>query len=179
MAKNAYIVNVEGAVYHDGRYLMIVRSGEETQDPNALAMPGGKVDSTGNLQDVLEDTLRREIIEETGVEISEGIIYLESKAFVMNSGEQVIDVVFLCRYKQGEPRPAQPDEVAEVLWMSAGEILSKPDTPQWTCQAIRKAEAVIKRQMDPSHLDPGPFDQGQGDQGRIDPGYVDPGDPPE
>jgi 8-oxo-dGTP diphosphatase len=138
-----YIVNVEGIVWHQGRYLMITRGAEETQDPLALSMPGGKVEVQGNLQDVLEETIRREIQEETGIEIGAEFHYLESKSFVMNSGSLVVDIVFLCSYKSGELRISDPHEVEDIQWMTAEEIFEHPGAAQWTCQSIRKAETFI------------------------------------
>jgi 8-oxo-dGTP diphosphatase len=58
-----YIVNVEGAVVRseDGRYLMVVRGEQESHASGALTFPGGKVEDAGSADDVLEETLRREI----------------------------------------------------------------------------------------------------------------------
>ena len=39
-----YIVNVEGAIVRDGRFLMAVRSEQEAHAPGTLALVGGKVD---------------------------------------------------------------------------------------------------------------------------------------
>jgi 8-oxo-dGTP diphosphatase len=142
--KPMYIINVEGVVYHEGRYLMIQRGAEEKQDPLALAMPGGKVEGHGILDGALEDTLRREIMEETGVEICDEIHYLESKSFLSSQGEPVVDVVFLCRYQSGEPRINDPHEVEALTWMSAKEIYAHPRAEAWTHQSIRKAEAFLK-----------------------------------
>jgi 8-oxo-dGTP diphosphatase len=141
--KPFYIVNVEGVVYHQGRYLMIQRGADEAQDPLALAMPGGKVEGEGNLQDALEETVRREISEETGVEICQEVYYLESKTFVSSQNEPVVDIVFLCRWQSGEPRIIDPHEVESVSWMTAEEIYAHPNAAQWTIQSIRKAEAFL------------------------------------
>ena len=56
-----YIVNVEGAVVKDGRYLMIVRGEQESHAPGALTFPGGKVEDAESVDNVLEETIRREI----------------------------------------------------------------------------------------------------------------------
>lgn len=144
--KKTYVVNVEGVVFHEGRYLMIVRGAQETQDPLALALAGGKVEleiGSESLDEVLEETVRREILEETGIEIEKEVLYLESKAFRMNSGHPVIDIVLLCRYKGGQPRIADPREVEQIEWLTAQEIYDHPRAAAWTCQSIRKAEALI------------------------------------
>lgn len=139
--KETYIVNVEAAAVRGDRYLMIVRGENEKQDPGALSMPGGKVESTGNLQDVLEETLRREVREETGLEIEGEPFYIESKAFIGVDGG-VIDVVFLCSCGEGEPSIQDKQEVDSIHWMTAAEIIGDSRSPQWTCQSIHKAEAA-------------------------------------
>ena len=137
-----YIVNVEGAIMRpeDGRYLMIVRGEEESHAAGLLTFPGGKVENAGNADDILEETLRREIQEEAGIEVDEDMVYVESKSFVADDGEPVVDVVFLCRYRYGEPIIGDPGEVAALRWMTPEEILEHPKTPPWTRQSIELAE---------------------------------------
>jgi 8-oxo-dGTP diphosphatase len=143
MLPDRYIVNVEGVVVRaDGRYLMIVRSLLKRHEPGALTPPGGKVEMAGISDAVLETHLRREIEEETGIEIYDDVHYLESKSFVTGDGEPVINVVFLCRYKAGEPIITRPEEVESLRWMTAEEIFAHPNTRAWTEQSIHLAEAL-------------------------------------
>jgi 8-oxo-dGTP diphosphatase len=141
-----YIVNVEGVVVReDGRYLMIERSHLKRHEPGALTFAGGKVEAAGTSDTVLETHLRREIDEETGVAVYDDIHYLESKSFVTGDGEAVIDVVFLCRYKSGEPTITRPNEVDAIHWMTADEIHRHPDLKAWTRQSLALAEALHRR----------------------------------
>jgi len=133
-----YIVNVEGAVVKDGQYVMVVR-GEEEYAPGGLNFPGGKVERAGTLDDILEETLRREIAEEVGLEVEEEMIYVRSSAFVAE-GDPVVDVVFLCRWKAGEAIVADAAEVAAVHWMTAAEAIAHPETPPWTRLTLQLAE---------------------------------------
>jgi len=135
-----YVVNVEGAVVKDGQYLMVVR-GEQEYAPGGLNFPGGKVEGVSSLDDVLEETLRREIAEEVGLEIQDEMAYLRSSAFVAE-GDAVVDVVFLCRWKAGTAVAADPAEVAAVRWMTAAEAIAHPETPPWTRLALELAESV-------------------------------------
>lgn len=139
MLADRYIVNVEGAIVKDGCYLMIVR-GEEEYAPGGLALPGGKVEGAGNRDDILEETLRREIAEEVGLEVHDEMDYVRSSAFVAD-GDPVVDIVFLCRYKAGTAVAADPGEVATVHWMTAGEAITHPETPPWTRQSLKLAES--------------------------------------
>ena len=63
-----FVVNVEGAIERNGRYLMIVRGRDESHAPGALSCPGGKVEATDGPENALELTLIREISEEVGIE---------------------------------------------------------------------------------------------------------------
>lgn len=138
MIADQYIVNVEGAIVQDGRYLMIVR-GEEEYAPGGLSFPGGKVGGANNLKDVLEETLRREIAEEVGLEVHNEMVYLRSSAFIAE-GNPVVDVVFLCRYEAGTAVAVDPAEVAAVRWMTASEAIAHPETPPWTRLSLELAE---------------------------------------
>ncbi len=64
-----YIVNVEAVVHRKDRYLMVVRGAGESHAPGLLSLVGGKVEAAGDAQQILEATLRREIREETGIEV--------------------------------------------------------------------------------------------------------------
>lgn len=136
-----YIVNVEGVVYRpeDCRYLMIVRGAGEEYLPGVLSFPGGKVEGAEFVQDVLETTVRREILEEVGVEVHDDVTYVESHSFI-GDGEPCVDIVFLCRYKDGEASPGDPEEVDSVIWMSYEEVLDNENAPVWTKESLKLAE---------------------------------------
>ncbi|MBZ0278938.1 MAG: NUDIX hydrolase, partial [Anaerolineae bacterium] len=55
--------------------------------------------------------------------------------------EPVVDVVFLCAYRDGEARIFDPDEVAAIHWMSAEEVQDDPTAPVWTKRDTQAAEA--------------------------------------
>jgi 8-oxo-dGTP pyrophosphatase MutT (NUDIX family) len=135
-----YVVNVEGALVQDERYLLIVRGAGESHAPGMLSLPGGKVEQAGAAVGVLEATLRRELREEVGVEIEDAPAYVDSTAFVADGGEAVINIVFLCRHRAGEAHPAASEEVAQVMWMTAAEALADPRTPPWTRRSVELAE---------------------------------------
>lgn len=136
-----FIVNVEGVVRRGERYLLTVRSEHEANAPGTLALPGGKVEFSDAVHGTLEHTLAREIREETGVEVN-GPVYLESKWFRADDGDPVVDTVFLCDYKGGDAGIGDPDEIAEVLWLTAAEVAAHPKAPPWTRQSVEKAERL-------------------------------------
>lgn len=137
-----YILNVEAAIYKNDKWLIIKRSEKEEHAPGLLAMVGGKVETRIAENDVLEETLIREIMEEVGIHISKTVYYVESKSFILDKGQIVIDIVFLCKYKSGEPKCMSADEVSDIYWMSSKEILMDKSAPIWLKESIEKAEKI-------------------------------------
>ena len=136
-----HIVNVEGAIVHEGLYLLVIRGAGETHAAGMLSLVGGKLENEGYTANALEATLQREILEEVGIEVSD-MIYVHSTAFIGSENQSVVDVVFLCRWSEGEPTIRDPQEVAEIRWLTANEILTNPDTPDWTRNSVRRAEKM-------------------------------------
>lgn len=134
-----YVVNVEAAVYRDGEYLLAERSAEENHAAGLLSLVGGKVEGVENAPTVLEDTVRRELREEVGVEVRDPE-YVTSAAFVSDGGASVVNVVFLCRYDAGEARPREPEEVAAVHWLSPDAVADHPDAPAFTVEYVDRVE---------------------------------------
>lgn len=137
-----YIVNVEAFISDGERYLMLIRSEQEEHAPGTLSVPGGKVEDSAPQGDILEQTVRREILEEVGIEVEKEMRYVESKLFAVASGVLVIDIVFLCRYRSGTPRITDPAEVGAIAWMRPEEILAHPKTPPWTRASLERVLAL-------------------------------------
>ncbi|GAA0459606.1 NUDIX hydrolase [Alkalibacillus silvisoli] len=139
-----FIVNVEGAIYSDGKWLLIRRSEKEEHAGGLLSLVGGKCEVEGNSRDILERTLHREILEEVGIEV-EVSKYVNSSSFVTDKGLNVIDIVFLCQHKSGEAYAKSSDEVDEVIWMTTSEILSHSDVPDYLKENVELADIIFEQ----------------------------------
>ncbi|HCW51543.1 MAG TPA: DNA mismatch repair protein MutT [Clostridiales bacterium] len=139
-----YIVNVEAAVFSGNRWLVIRRSEEEEHAPGTLSLVGGKVEGTAEVSAILEKTLVREVLEEVGIEVKDELVYLESKIFLTDKGEPVVDVIFVCEHERGEARCADA-EVDAVYWMTAKEVIGDDRAPRYLKDTIRLAETVRLR----------------------------------
>lgn len=139
-----YVVNTEAAIFRDGEYLLAERSPEEDHAPGTLSLIGGKVEAGETGTQVLERTVRRELREEVGVEV-DTVEYVTSKAFVMDTGAPVVNVVFLARHDSGEPRPLEPEEVAAVHWMTPESVLGDDDVPPFTRHYVERVEDTRQR----------------------------------
>lgn len=134
--RELFVVNTQCAVIRDDRILMIVRGEEVRHAPGVLAFPGGKVEIEDGPADILETTVRREVLEETGITVSSDLEYVRSASFSMNDGTPVVDVLFTGEYVGGDPKISDPGEVAEILWMTTDEVLANDKTPPWLMNAI-------------------------------------------
>lgn len=139
-----FIVNVEGAIRKNDKWLIIERSREEEHAGGMLSLVGGKVDQEGNSSDILERTVKREILEEVGVRVKDDLSYVHSTSFVTDSGVNVIDIVFLCEHESGEAYPKISHEVERVLWLTTSEILNHPHAPIYLKESIKYAESLIE-----------------------------------
>ena len=139
-----FVVNVEGAIYRDEKWLLIRRSVKEEHAGGSLSLVGGKCEIEGDSKDILERTLRREILEEVGIEVTVSG-YVNSSSFVTASGVNVIDIVFLCKHKSGTPFAKSIDEVDDVIWLTTSEILSRTDSPYYLKENISLADKLLRK----------------------------------
>lgn len=136
-----YIVNVEAAIYRGDKWLIIRRGEQEEHAPGTLSLVGGKVEGVTNKANVLEETLKREVREEVGIEVAD-LQYLMSKAFLASDGQPVVDVVFLCSYQRGDARCVSQAEVAAVYWLTQPEIEASAEAPWYLKQTVEMAETA-------------------------------------
>lgn len=140
-----YVVNVEAAIYKEDKWLIIKRSEKEEHGPGLMSLVGGKVETDVVQDGILEVTLKREIREEVGIEVSDSIHYLESKTFPLADGQLVVDIVFVCKYKSGEARVVDSNEVGEIYWMTCEELLQDERALSWLKESLKKAEDLRLR----------------------------------
>lgn len=139
-----FIVNVEGAIYRDEKWLLIRRSVKEEHAGGSLSLVGGKCEIEGDSKDILERTLQREILEEVGIEVTVGE-YVNSSSFVTASGVNVIDIVFLCQHKLGEPYAKSIEEVDDVIWLTTSEVLSRIDLPYYLKENVKLSDKLLRK----------------------------------
>jgi len=134
--QGGFIVNVEVAVVRGGRYLGTVRGQAEEYGAGWLGFPGGTVDPDPAAPHVLEETARREVLEETGLTLDDPVVYIESHTFTIGS-VIVLDIVMLATSTSGEPRAAASQgEVASVEWLSFEDLLNDVRTQSWTRDSL-------------------------------------------
>lgn len=126
-------VSVAGIVVRDdGRVLVIKR-----EDNGHWEAPGGVLE----LDESFEDGVRREVLEETGLEVA-----VERLTGVYkNLTHGIVALVYLCRPSAGEPRPT--DEAREIRWMTREEVQSAM-TPAF---GVRVSDAFEEQAQSRTH----------------------------
>ena len=143
--RELFIAATQCAVVQGERFLVIVRAEGIKDAPGALVFPGGKVEIGDGPDEVLESAVRREVLEETGITVSPDLEYVRSLFYSLDDGGPVIDTLFLGQYLGGEPQITDTNEVAEVSWMTAEEILAHDKTPEWNRPDVLQVEALRRR----------------------------------
>lgn len=116
---NTHIILVSSWIEKGDLYLLAQREENDPQAGGLWALVGGKVDMELGAG-VIEETLRREIREEVGLEIADEIKYLTSQAFIRSSGHHVVNLVFKVTHRSGEAQPLEGH--SQVKWMLKEEI---------------------------------------------------------
>lgn len=152
MQDNHYPVAVTAIVHKDGKFLITKRSATKKRWPSYWTVPGGNMetsDYTLRPKDtenawyyVLEETVRREAREETGIEIK-NIEYLVSIVGEFKEGDpRILVISMMAEYAGGEVK-LQEGECDEYAWITAGEA-SKYQCISGIVEEIEMAEDRLK-----------------------------------
>jgi len=127
----AHYIAVTGVIVKDGKYLIAKRAEWEPDFPNKWTVPGGKigmkdyvnreVSTTGAKQwyNILEDALRREVMEEVGLEIKD-IGYVTNLVFIRKDNIPCV-VISLYAYPASDEIKLNKD-LSEYAWVSIREL---------------------------------------------------------
>jgi ADP-ribose pyrophosphatase YjhB (NUDIX family) len=140
-----FAVTVCVLLHRNGSWLLSVRSPGVVYAPGRLGLVGGHVEIDSPTRDVLEVTARREVAEETGLDLAEvSLSYLESEYFVTEQGERQITVTFVAPAPTGAAASiAAPAELSEVGWWTRDEVAADPRCPPWLPGLIDRAAATL------------------------------------
>lgn len=148
--RGAFVVNVCVVLHRDGRWLLTVRGPHTAHAPNTIGLVGGHLEPTPVIanaepalleENVLENNARREVLEETGVDLAGvALAYLGSETFRSDVGHPVVVVTFVAEVPAGvEARMTAPDELSGVGWWTLDELAADPRCPPWTLRLCRQA----------------------------------------
>lgn len=128
---NPYLheVVITAIIIKDGKYLITQRSADKPRFPLMWTVPGGRLQPSDYLKlpkqtehywyNVLEQTLRREVEEEVGLEI-DNVQYLTSLARIHDDGSPSLVISCTADYVSGEVQ-LQAGETVDFAWVSTEE----------------------------------------------------------
>lgn len=107
-------------VIKENKALIGKRASTEEHEPDKWTIPGGKVEMTaGDIWNVLEDNVIKEVQEEVGV-VVENPRLVSNNTFFRKQGQHSIAMQFICDWVSGEPQAL--DETEEVRWVGEEEL---------------------------------------------------------
>lgn len=134
----------------DGKYLILKRALDKKVWPGKWTVPGGGltvddyINTPKTTKDIwyyaLEKNLRREVKEETNLEIDK-IRYLLDLVFIRSDNIPVITLSFLAEYKGGEVKLSEED--IDYAWVSVEEAKNY-DLIEGILNEIKLADKFIK-----------------------------------
>lgn len=129
VVEKTHYVSVTGIIRRGRKYLICKRSPNEKAFPNKWCVPGGKIemndfvhlpkDTSDHWLDIFEKILRKEIKEETSLDIK-NIGYCSSLVFIRPNGYSTIIVSLFADYADGNVQLAE-DELSEHAWVTLEE----------------------------------------------------------
>ena len=109
---------ITNAIIVKGNKILISQRGtNEKHDPLKWKIPGDKVEQTkGNVWNVLEETLKREVEEEVGLVIDDSMELISNNTFIRTGGQHVVVLVLVCYWASGIAKPCEDTEaVAGII----------------------------------------------------------------
>ena len=137
-----HVVAVFAFVEKDGKVLLAKRSMDDPQAGGQWSVPGGKVDIEEG-PGIIIKTLKKEIMEEVGIEIEDDIDLVWDEGFKRVSGHHVVGLTFLCRWKRGVAKPLEDQE--EVRWVSRKDLENFSGLPDYFKPRVKKLLYILSK----------------------------------
>lgn len=136
MENKKHIVAVTALVKYKDKFLILKRNSREIAYPSKWAFPGGKLERGETVKDVL----KREIKEETGLDVKEEKEFLGDYTFIRPDGHNVVGFTFLIEVKDDEVRLSNGFE--DFKWISP-EDLGNFDHIEGMEEDVKKAFRLV------------------------------------
>jgi 8-oxo-dGTP diphosphatase len=140
-----FAVNVCLLLHRDGRWLLDLRASDADYAPARLGLIGGHVEVADGPDHVFENAARRELVEETGIDLSGvPLHYLDSGLYEDHDRRPVLTVTYAAELPAGrEPELAKASEPGQPAWWSLEELEADPRCTPWTPRLVRQAQAAL------------------------------------
>lgn len=108
-------LGVGAVIVRDGKVLMLLRSDACRNNRGLWTIPGGMME----LSEGLEDAVRREVREETGLHVTCVEFLCTSDRFF--DGEHWVSILYHCM-TEGEPSNTEPEKHRQIAWQNLEEL---------------------------------------------------------
>lgn len=135
-----HIVAVKAWVKKGDKYLLARRGMNEVHMPGIWSIPGGKIDEGGDTVNILQETLKREVLEEVGLEITDEMELIFNNTFERSDGSSVVGLTFLCHWKSGETVPLE--DTSEIGWFTLNELLGMEEVEDFLKREIKMLHEI-------------------------------------
>lgn len=156
MKDKVHYIAVTGIIRNkDGKYLICKRSNKEKNFPNKWCVPGGKVQATDFVNtrkdtndhwfDIFEKVLKREIEEETSINIK-NIGYVSNLAFLRPNGFSTIIVSLYGEHDNDDGKSEvklSEDELVDHAWVDLEEA-KEYDLIENIYEQIEKVDGIFR-----------------------------------
>lgn len=139
-----YIVLVKGWIEYRGKFLLAQRGMNEVHKPGAWSVPGGKVEDAETTY-VVEKTLKKEIKEEVGLDITDDIELIYNNTFQRVDGAHVVNLTFLCHALSDAAQSLE--DTTQVQWMTPEELKNFPDAEDFLRIEIDALSAFLQKKQ--------------------------------
>ena len=137
-----HIVTVVAVIHdNDGRVLVLKRRGDEVVYPDMYTFPGGKIEGFESV----EETLRREVLEETGMQLKLGKILLKDKTIMRPDGQVSQSFSYLCEVEDTENVHISGD-FTDYKWIRLNDLVDIPHVG--IEEELEKAEKILQSGID-------------------------------
>lgn len=126
MSENFTKVGLGVMIWKDGKVLLGKRKGKHA--PGVYAFPGGHLE----YMESFEDCVRREVAEETGMEV-ENIKFLLVGNAKLYAPKHYVQVNFTADWKSGEPQNLEPDKCEGWDWYDVDNLPSPTMMNSFVC----------------------------------------------
>jgi 8-oxo-dGTP diphosphatase len=142
MAEAQFWIGVHGVIEEHGRLLVLRRALRMPYKPGAWDLPGGHL----ALHETLEDCLRREIGEETGLEVEIEQMLGARKA----SARPYVQVLYACKATSSRREVVlQPREHSDARWVTVEELMALGELIPYLEDAVKWGMLRHVRMSDP------------------------------
>ncbi len=116
-------VGVGAIILNEKNQVFMSKRGKKCRNEVGLwEFPGGAVEFGHSL----EDSIRREVKEEFGIEIEVLELFDVCNHIIKNENQHWVSPTFLCKIKQGTPQIMEPEKCDEIDWVELEDVDKRP-----------------------------------------------------